>query len=532
MQPALDASAGGTHPLLRYLRLGINPLPLGVGQKEPYRALVDHWKPLQRERVTEAQAVAWIQAGDPRMGVGLICGKISDLCCLDADMDDFAAWILEHLDHPMFTGCWIVETGSGKAHIWVRSMDVPQVHAWKLRPDGARCGEVRGEGSYAAAPPSLHPSGGTYRTRAGSPEELKYQFNVEALAAEIAAAYLHDNPGAAPTPPGDRSYRVLSLDAEQKAEAASRVRAAHFPRKIADALLKPGEQVPGAGNWVGASSYSEVDYAICIAMVRKGWDRDEAEWVFAGSLASDGCYARGDRKGSRGRAYWVTTWGNAEAEEKRSKAASLVATGGNFKVTRVVRVGRRQSSYRISLEFTRPDGSISPGEVVMTGPEMTRETAWVERCVEACEDIPTFLPAQVGRDFRRFTTAVLRMISDTEESSSYANERGWRENTVLGMLRSLPDRAPQSRSELAVGWIENGVYYLNAPAIINMLRSQDHSFKPQELTGTLSGVGKCRVIYHSFGDGETAEVLALQPISRPGVHEHEPSPHDADDDDS
>jgi|SRR5262245_20839045 len=532
MQPALDVPPGTAHPLLRYLRLGINPLPLGVGQKEPYLSLVDQWKPLQRERVTEAQAVQWIQAGDPRMGIGLICGKISDLCCLDADLDDFAAWILEHLDHPLFSGLWVVETGSGKAHVWVRSLDIPQVHAWKLRPDGARCGEVRGEGSYAAAPPSIHPSGGTYRTRHGSAEELEYVADIEDLARQITAAYLNDNPGSAPTPPGDRSYRVLSLDREQTAEAASRVRTAGFPRKIIDALLKPGEQIPGQGNWIGCPSHSEVDFAILVAMVRKGWDRDEAEWIFAGSLAADGCYARGDRKGSRGRAYWVSTWDKADAEVKREKAASLVATGGNFKVTGVIRLGRRQSSYQIDLEFTRPDGSIHPGTVVMTGAEMTRETSWVEKCVEACEDIPTFLPSQTGRDFRRFTTAVLRMISDTAESSSYATEAGWRENMVLGMLRSLPDRAPSSRGELAVGWQEGDVYFLSAPALISLMKAHDHSFRPQELTSMLMGIGKPRVMYHAFADGETVEVLRLRPAYRPGVHEHGASPLDAVDDGS
>lgn len=532
MQPALDAPTGGAHPLLRYLRLGINPIPLAVGQKEPYRALVDLWKPLQRERVTEAQAVQWIQQGDPKMGIGLVCGRISDLCCLDADLDDFAAWILEHLDHPLFAGCWIVETGSGKAHIWVRSMDVPQVHAWKLRPDGVRCGEVRGEGSYAAAPPSLHPSGGTYRTRWGSPEEMQYRTDIDEFARSVAAAYLNDNPGAAPTPPGDRSYRVLSLDPEQRAEAASRVRQAHFSRKVSDALLKPGEQTPGQGNWVGCPSSSEVDFAIIVAMIRKGWERDEAEWIFAGSEAADGCYARGDRKGSRGRAYWVTTWDNAAAEVGREKAASLVATGGNFSVKSVKRLGRKQSSYLITMEFTRPDGSLHQGEVIMTGPEMTRETAWVERCVEACEDIPTFLPTQVGREFRRFTTAVLRMISDTEESSSYATEVGYRENMVLSMLHGLPPRAPTSRGELTLGWTDGEIYFLNAPALIRLLQSHDHSFKPSELTRVLHGAGTTRVYYHAFTDGETAEVIRLRPRFRPGVHEHGASPLDAADADS
>ena len=88
---ALEGAVAPIHPLLRYLRAGYNVLPLAVGQKEPYLGLIDGWKRLQRERVSEATCAYWISKGDPKMGVGLVCGKISDLCCLDADLKDFAA---------------------------------------------------------------------------------------------------------------------------------------------------------------------------------------------------------------------------------------------------------------------------------------------------------------------------------------------------------------------------------------------------------------------------------------------------------
>ena len=64
---APDPVVTGTHPLLRYLKLGINVIPLAVGQKEPYLSLVPGWKRMQRERVTEAEALRWISDGDPGM---------------------------------------------------------------------------------------------------------------------------------------------------------------------------------------------------------------------------------------------------------------------------------------------------------------------------------------------------------------------------------------------------------------------------------------------------------------------------------
>lgn len=526
------APAAPIHPLLRYLRTGINPLPLAVGQKEPYLALVAHWKPLQRERVSEAQVALWINAGDRNMGVGLVCGKISDLCNLDADLDDLAAWILEHPDHPVLAGTWIVETGSGKAHVWVRSLNVPKVHAWYLRPDGARCGEVRGEGSYAAAPPSLHPSGGTYRTRSGSPESMAYVEDPDELARQITAAYLADNPGSAPTPPADRSYRFHTPDREQQNEIASRVKSARFTRKVTETLLKPGEQTPGQGHWVGASSHSEIDYHVVAAMVRKGWERDEAEWVFAGTLLADNCYANKQRRGSIGRAYWVTTWGNAEAEVRRSKAASLVATGSNFKVLAVKRVGARERTYIIDLQFTRPDGSLHDGQISLPFSELATPDAWLKVCIGEMEEVPRWLSNQVGRDFPQFTAAVLRMAEDTLTLPRDATDSGFREGRLLDRIRNLADHPPATRDALAVGWREGGVYFLRARDLIQAIRSYEHSFRPSMLSSVLMRMGTCSTIHYAFPDGETVELLKLRLRPGPDVPSDAASPPDADDDGS
>jgi hypothetical protein len=468
----------------------------------------------------------WLAIGDARMGVGLICGTISDgLCCLDADHADLAAWILEHHDHPLFVGCWIVETGSGKAHVWIRSRRIPRVHAWYVSP-GVRAGEVRGEGSYAAAPPSLHPSGKTYVTRAGSIEQVGVHDDVEKLALAITQAYLNDNPGAAPAPPSDRSYRVLAPSAEERADAASRVRQAGFKRKITETLLKPDNADPGKGHWIGVGSHSEIDFAIVMEMVRKGWERDEAEWIFAGTLAASNCYANGDRHGSRGRAYWITTWTNAEAEHRREQAAALVATGGNFKVTRVVKLGRRVPQYRISLQINEA-GAAYEGTITMSGSQMAQEANWLNLCLDRLGAAPVFLSGQRGVDFRRFTMAVIRMTSDTLDVPRETSDTGYRESIVLATLRSLPEREPAEMGEMGLGWKKDGYYHLRARAMVDRIRSHDHAFKASMLLETLDGLGSYKTYYYAFSDGQTEEMLRLK--LRPS---HAALPPGGDDDDS
>jgi hypothetical protein len=519
----------GTPALLYYLGLGINAIPLGVGQKDPYRSVLGgQWKTFQTTRISTTQANAWVQLADPQHGVGLICGKISGgLVCLDADHDAFAAWLLDHRDHPLLVGTWVVETGSAKVHIWVRTHKPPQVHAWYLR-QGLRAGEVRGEGSYAAAPPSIHPSGKRYESRQGSPENMLVVDDVDALARSLADAYLLTNPTDVPTPTNDKSYRVLDPNPEQIAEIGSRVLAAQFPRKIRDALLKPGCQDVNHAYWQACDSHSEIDFAVVCAMVRKGWSSDEAEWIFAGSLLAANCYANKQRHGSKGFAYWKTTWDAAQAAVNQQVAASRVATGANFKVIQAVRVGNYNPRFRLKLETMGNPGGERLMRVTVSTEELANEKGFQLACMRQAFWQPLFAAGQRGRDFQQFTGAVLTMVTDQVGVAREFTTTGWREAKLIRFLEMCADRVPAERGMVSMGWAEDGVFYVMGEELYAAIRAHDRSMTNEQFMDCVMSVAETREVVYRFPSGQAMRVLRLVP--RPGRLSLALASPDADDD--
>ena len=530
MLPAPDH--GGTPALVYYLGLGINAIPLGVGQKEPYKSILGgQWKSFQTTRISTTQANAWVQLADPQHGVGLICGKISGgLVCLDADHDAFAAWLLDNRSHPLLVGTWVVETGSAKVHIWVRTHKPPQVHAWYLR-QGLRAGEVRGEGSYAAAPPSIHPSGVRYETRQGSPENMLVVDDVDALARSLADAYLLTNPTTVPAQTNDKSYRVLQPNPEQVAEIASRVLAAQFPRKIRDALLKPGCQDVNHAYWQACDSHSEIDYAVICAMVRKGWSADESEWVFAGSLLADNCYANKQRKGSRGYAYWKQTWDSAQAAVTQQVAASRVATGANFRVIDAECLGSYDPRYRLRLETLGQAGGERRMRVTITVDELMQERSFQASCVRQLRTwSPRFNTGQRGRDFQQFTEAVLAMVTDDLSLPREFTTSGSREFMIEEFLKQCAPRVPSEPGMLTGGWVEDGVYFVVGMRLFRHLRSWEHRLTNEQFMECLSRLYEWSEARYRFEQGTEVRVLRLVP--KRGPLALAPAFPDGDDDDS
>jgi hypothetical protein len=529
MLPAPDPS-GRTPALVYYLGLGINAIPLGVGQKEPYRSILGgQWKSFQTTRISQTQANAWVQLADPQHGVGLICGRISGgLVCLDADCEPFAAWLLDNRDHPLLHGHWLVETGSGKVHIWVRSRTVPRVHRWALR-QGEKAGEVRGEGSYAAAPPSLHPSGQRYATRAGSPAHIQVIDDAEDLARRLVEAYLLTNPRDVPPPVSDTSKRILEPDAEQRADIASRVKAASFPRKVQDTLLKAGHQDVSSTYWAGLDSRSEIDFAIACAFIRKGWSADESEWVFAGSLLAANCYAD-KRRANHGYAYWKLTWDNATAQVNQQVAASRVATGANFKVTDAVQVGGYNARYQLTLETIGNPGGERLMRVRVATEELASEKGFALACMRALHWKPRFVAGQRGRDFEQFTEAVLNMVTDQINVAKEFTTSGWREALLERQLTLCADQVPFEAGAVSLGWVEDGVYYVLPDELFNALSARDRHMTNEQFMDCVMSAAEASEVAHRFPSGQVMRLLRIVP--RPGRLVLSPAFLDADDDGS
>lgn len=150
---------------LDYVSRGLAVIPVAPGGKVPVtKQGVNDWSD------NPEQVKAWWGIGehagrpyaDPTRNVGIVCGQVSGgLVCIDVDSHDdvdgretLKTWQVEHGDLPE-TITQI--TGGGGLQLFYR---VDR----EIRPstNGALGIDIRGDGSFAVAPPSLHPSGEHY----------------------------------------------------------------------------------------------------------------------------------------------------------------------------------------------------------------------------------------------------------------------------------------------------------------------------------------------------------------------------------
>lgn len=157
--PALAAA-------LRYLSYGWSVLPLRPHDKQP---LVS-WEPLQKARPTEAEVADWYRQW-PDANLGIVTGEISKLVVLDVDPKHGGKDTLERLQQRLGTLPMTVEaqTGGAGQHLYFRHPG----YTLRNRIGIGQGIDLRGDGGYVVAPPSIHPSGGHYQWAAGrSPVDL------------------------------------------------------------------------------------------------------------------------------------------------------------------------------------------------------------------------------------------------------------------------------------------------------------------------------------------------------------------------
>jgi len=139
----------------RYLARGWSVLPLRERDKRP---LVS-WEHLQSEPPTEHELAEWFRRW-PDANVGIVTGEISNLVVLDIDPKHGGDTTLERLERRFRPLSATVEavTGGGGRHLYF-------AHPGGLTRNRAGLAQgidLRGDGGYAVAPPSIHPSGRPY----------------------------------------------------------------------------------------------------------------------------------------------------------------------------------------------------------------------------------------------------------------------------------------------------------------------------------------------------------------------------------
>jgi hypothetical protein len=515
---------GQEHIAFRYLVLGANIIPLQTRDKRPFLSVLQDgvWSPFQKRRVTREEVQLWIERGTHNWG--LICGEISGgMYCGDVDNMDFARWVLDHARDPILRGACIVESGSGKAHIWFRCPNRLHSGVWYLTNRAAHAGDIRGDGrngagpSYMVVPPSIHPdTGREYQVRAGSFESLPTVPNGEAFLKAIGDAYLSEAPVPGAIPPRANDRSILVLSDEEKADTYNKVRALNLKTRIKDTLLVAGNQAPGTRHWQSTPSQSEVDYAVICELVRKEQDFDAIERIFACCEIGGSTY-RDKSRANHGYGYLKLTFDRARDSVEQARQAARVASGANFKVLRAARyiIGPDEVQYTLDVEVTSNTGTTRTLSVAVPATDLLTEQTFIRKCFLQVHWTPKFLPGQRGHNFSDFSDAVSSMVEEETHAPLEASDVGYAASVLLTMLKPMLDRPmPASPAEVsALGWRTGGTYYLRFGAIVQRLKAQIHPFKPAVALQAVAQVGDFNVLTHHFPSGDVEPLGVLVPRS-------------------
>jgi hypothetical protein len=149
---------------LQYHAAGFSVFPLRPRSKYPHGDLLPKdaegkatWKPFQQQRATEEEIRRWWQEC-PNANIAIATGAISGFIVLDKDSDD--ADLGELPQTPTSS------TGKGTHYLLAHPGGSVRNFARKL--PGA---DLRGDGGYIVAPPSIHPSGRRYEWQI-SPDDV------------------------------------------------------------------------------------------------------------------------------------------------------------------------------------------------------------------------------------------------------------------------------------------------------------------------------------------------------------------------
>jgi hypothetical protein len=176
------------------------------------------WREYQSRRATPGEIAAWWDRW-PNANLGVVTGCVSGLVVLDLDGPEAVAYAKRH-GVPLTP---TVATGKGW-HIYFQYPGQPVQNAASL--DGVKGLDVRANGGYVVAPPSIHPSGRQYRWAPGrSPNDLPLApcpaWLLDLLAKRNRAQ------AASPTEPGWVEALLRGVPEGQRDDACTRL-AGHF----------------------------------------------------------------------------------------------------------------------------------------------------------------------------------------------------------------------------------------------------------------------------------------------------------------
>lgn len=134
----------------QYADMGICVIPLRPRDKTPARK----WRQWMTRRPTDAELQAMFN-GHADANIAVVCGGVSGGLVV-RDFDDATAYDLWAAEYPALAETLpTVRTARGY-HVYARTMGTTRTRTYDD-------GELRGDGAYVVAPPSVHPSGVAYQ---------------------------------------------------------------------------------------------------------------------------------------------------------------------------------------------------------------------------------------------------------------------------------------------------------------------------------------------------------------------------------
>lgn len=140
---------------LAYARRGWSVIPVRPRDKRP----LIPWVRYQHARADQARIRRWYSRW-PAANVGIVTGAVSSLVVLDVDTGHGGERSLGQLEniHGILPSTVEAVTGGGGRHLYFARPAEPVHNQVGLAPGL----DLRGDGGFVVAPPSLHPSGQSY----------------------------------------------------------------------------------------------------------------------------------------------------------------------------------------------------------------------------------------------------------------------------------------------------------------------------------------------------------------------------------
>lgn len=224
---------------------------------------VPSWKEFQSRLPTPSEVESWFCEGKQRpSGLGIVTGKVSGLVVVDCDSAGDATFWQEHFPSSPL----VVATGGGGVHFYYAMPEGEEV-----RNRAAVLGrkiDVRGEGGYATAPPSLHPSGKQYVWRA---------YDASATLPSFDSAWLIDKSKPARLPSSEQTSQVRNAVAYIRRIQAKAGEGGHNATfraacKLRDAGLSEDEALAVLADWNVTNATPPWSAADLVHKIRSAFD--------------------------------------------------------------------------------------------------------------------------------------------------------------------------------------------------------------------------------------------------------------------